>query len=143
MTSKIASQLSGSEETLIAREETEVTAREKKGGCVLLSRAHTHFQVYANSVPNVGDGVSFPFRLYRGRWKAESFMKVHRVPVVTHLSRCSEGGNGRERERGRERGKVLLVSRSSPLPRYRELSFRSFQDRSSSRTETAFEQLLR
>lgn len=59
--------------------------------------------------PNVGDGVSFPFRLYRGRWKAESFMKVHRVPVVTHLSRCNEGGNGaeeeaRERETEREIG---------------------------------------
>jgi len=50
---------------------------------------------------------------YRGQWKAESFMKVHRVPVVTHLLRCSEGGNGeaerrrerdrRERERERER----------------------------------------
>lgn len=55
---------------------------------------------------------------YYGQWKAESFMKVHRVPVVTHLSRYGGGGNGGERRREgeraeiRERGKVLLVNRS-------------------------------
>lgn len=36
----------------------------------------------------------------RPQWKAESFMKVHRVLVVMHLSRCNEGGSGGE---GRER----------------------------------------
>lgn len=76
---------------------------------------------------------------YRGQWKAESFMKVHRVPVVTHLLRCSEGGNGeaeRRRERARERGdrrkREGSAHQSRPLLRhlrYREL-FPLFSDSS-------------
>jgi len=47
----------------------------------------------------------FSIPAYRGRWKAESFMKVHRVSVVTHLSRCSGGKTGgrKGREGARER----------------------------------------
>lgn len=44
---------------------------------------------------NVGDAVSFPFHSYRGRWKAESFMKVHRVPVVTGFKAKLSGGTDR------------------------------------------------
>lgn len=78
-------------------------------------------------------GFSFSLRRsHRGRrWKAESFMKVHRVLVVTYfVERCNEERNERERGGGThesgeeglgERGKVLLVGRSLFCPRYREL----------------------
>lgn len=75
---------------------------------------------------------------YCGQWKAESFMKVHRVPAVTHLSRYSGGGNGGERRREGERvetgerGKVLLISRSPSVIIGIESSFRSSPSRPSS-----------
>lgn len=51
---------------------------------------------------NVRDGSSFRSRLYRGRWKAESFMKVHRVSVVTHFVEAMQRGRKPRRKKGGE-----------------------------------------
>lgn len=72
--------------------------REKGGRCIPMR--HTHVETL-----NVGDDVSFLFRLYRGRWKAESFMKVHRVPRQLRICRgvTGEEGTGKKENDGAER----------------------------------------